>query len=338
MAPVRMSASMPLGIAPLCCRAYGKIVYSSRTRSRSVSTAPLTRATGFATICGAALGCGVAAVGACELTSCAETGLMAASSRIEIENWCFMIFLRKIRGGNFPPPGLTSNRLGGRDVHYAVRLVRLAAVAIAAELRRVVAAGLRNIVAANEEARREVAVGVGEHGHAVLVVAGRAGHCRHSRAEGCQFAIGANPERSGIVLQELRRVGAGHRDRCGSAAGAIPVVFAAASNGCAAAHWVVVLIHVGRARAIGAEQGGSVAADYRQGFNGYAFHHSDFGQVAVMAAQAKEDDGVGVVRAGDGALRRQGNRIGRLAVAAEYSCLAVEGIEFLSPQSKFASL
>src|SRR5271165_6452999 len=45
-APWRIAASCPLGNPP-CCFAYGKIRYISRSKSRSVSIAPFTRATGL---------------------------------------------------------------------------------------------------------------------------------------------------------------------------------------------------------------------------------------------------------------------------------------------------
>ena len=85
---------------------------------------------------------------------------------------------------------------------------------------------------------------------------------------------------------------------------------AAAGDDCSAAHRMVVLVHVGRAGAIGTEQGWSIAADDGQSFNRLALHHADFCQVAVVAAQAEEDDGVGVMGAGDRALSREGDRVG----------------------------
>ncbi len=53
-APLRMPGSISGGMPPLCCRAYGKMAYSSCSRSRSVNTAPLTRATGLPVTLGAA--------------------------------------------------------------------------------------------------------------------------------------------------------------------------------------------------------------------------------------------------------------------------------------------
>ena len=67
-APLRISGSSSLGTVPPCWRAYGNIVKISRCRSRSVKTAPFTRATGCTVDwidTGAAL---TAAVGACDAT------------------------------------------------------------------------------------------------------------------------------------------------------------------------------------------------------------------------------------------------------------------------------
>ena len=91
-----------------------------------------------------------------------------------------------------------------------------------------------------------------------------------------------------------------------AAAGAIPVILAAATDDGVLAHRMVVL--VGRA-ARGSrfrEQCGSGSAHDRQRFNRLPLHHADVGQNAVMAAQAKENDGVGVV----GADRRRRQRDG----------------------------
>src|SRR5215831_10936161 len=76
MAPSRICVSNSFGI-PLCCRPYGKIVYSSRSKSALVNTAPFTRATGESCAFCCTEGTGDAGallntVGACDVT-CAET-------------------------------------------------------------------------------------------------------------------------------------------------------------------------------------------------------------------------------------------------------------------------
>src|SRR5579863_4402386 len=82
-----MDASCALG-NPLCCLAYGKMANISRSRSRSVSTAPLTRATGLSLTCNGDTGEAVAdgiptMVGVWEATWAAAA---AATSRIQIES------------------------------------------------------------------------------------------------------------------------------------------------------------------------------------------------------------------------------------------------------------
>src|ERR1700722_12421297 len=90
-APSRMEASCALG-NPLCCLAKGKMVYISRRRSRSVRTAPLTRATGLSLACaGAAAEAagGARTGGAGEATWAVGGG--AGASTMQMENLYFII-------------------------------------------------------------------------------------------------------------------------------------------------------------------------------------------------------------------------------------------------------
>src|SRR5215472_7744792 len=91
-APCRLAASCDLG-NPLCCRAYGKIVYISRSRSRSVSTAPFTLATGLSLtssgeVCAEAGVPLATVVGGCD-ANCADT--MAAPRKIERKSCDFIL-------------------------------------------------------------------------------------------------------------------------------------------------------------------------------------------------------------------------------------------------------
>src|SRR5579862_1109872 len=101
------------------------------------------------------------------------------TSRIDLEN----------SGGENPLPLIESqeNRLVGLYRSQAVHFVRLATVAVAAELRHRVAVGVRGVLATNEEHRRVASRSVGINRHAVLVMAGGAGNRIHRHAtKACQ--------------------------------------------------------------------------------------------------------------------------------------------------------
>src|SRR5580693_2790491 len=107
-APWRIPASCALG-NPLCCFAYGKMAYISRSKSLSVRTVPFTLATGFP------VGCSVAVwkaevfapvVGACEATW-ATACVIVAAIMSAVKKWYFIIPLSlgpQKRGKGFPFP------------------------------------------------------------------------------------------------------------------------------------------------------------------------------------------------------------------------------------------
>ena len=95
-------------------------------------------------------------------------------------------------------------RLSSRYAQQAVHFVRLAAVAVAAELRYRVATGGGCVLALDEEHGGVAAVVVRVNGHAVLIVAGRAGDRgdRSSVSKGGQSPVDARrkPDSSGEEL------------------------------------------------------------------------------------------------------------------------------------------
>src|ERR1700678_358881 len=114
----------------------------SRTRSRSVSTVPLTRTTGLSLTCrGSAV---VAVAGARGVAGAWEAtwavALSALTSRMLTESLYFIIprsLLQKKRGEKFSPPGYRRFLLElRRNVVGVVSFVRLAKVALTAELSR----------------------------------------------------------------------------------------------------------------------------------------------------------------------------------------------------------
>src|SRR5579864_1749096 len=153
----------------------------SRIRSRSVSTAPLTRATGFPEDAGAGVGdvvtaafaaFGATSVGACDATTCAlqltaET-ITATPIAFVHPTWNLIssppLELSKSRGEGFPLPRDESKLELRLHRGNAERFVRLANVALAAELSgrdrhlRVAVAGTRVIGRVDEEIRRVRAV------------------------------------------------------------------------------------------------------------------------------------------------------------------------------------
>src|SRR5450631_3062313 len=160
-APSRICGARSLGI-PLCWLAYGKIAYSSRTRSVSVRTEPFTMATGlpaaFGTS-GADTGCDgwLRIVGACDATW-ALAAATASRRNAQLWSWILMIDLliagKKGEGGCRPLPGLAIALERCGDGEWAVHFVGLATVALPAELRCLIAAqsGACGVVgSANEE-------------------------------------------------------------------------------------------------------------------------------------------------------------------------------------------
>ena len=126
----------------------------------------------------------------------------------------------------------------------AIALVRFATVALAAELRRLVAAGRaarRVIRSANEEHGRVVpawqtglrAGGYLHHVHQVLVVAGRAHDNR-------RVVIGSRVDEESIVRNEPAGIRASHLYRTGSTDGAIPVILATATHHRIQSHRVII--------------------------------------------------------------------------------------------------
>src|SRR5579862_5462776 len=280
------------------------MVNISRNRSRSVNTVPFTFTTGLPLGCcnwtfgAAAAGAGVAASApGCEATICAESGAIARSSTARVENGRFMVppikVLKKGRRNLLPR---SNNRLGGRHAHLTVHLVRLATVALTAELRRGVAAGVGVVVAAQEELGVVVTLGSpkvpSDDVLAVLIVAAGAGDGRIAAHDG------QTDGKSVVDRCELQRRRAVHIDLAADNR-AVPVVLAAAADNSLRTHRVIVLVVAG-AGAIVPQESGSGAAEHGQSFHRPALHHGRFRQVAVMAAQAKQDDGGGIVGAGDG--------------------------------------
>ncbi len=232
---------------------------------------------------------------------------------------------------------------------HTVHFVRFATMAIAAELRYRVAVGGRVVIAPNEEYGR-VGRTVCRHvsAHAVLIVAGGAGDCVHGcAAEAGQWIAGVLsgrtgwveiPEGSLIVGQEVGKVGSAVSYdwviRVATAStGTIPVVPAAAADVGAAAHRVVVAVRCSAGWSCQSEQRGSGASHDWQGLNRLSLHHAYLGYHAVVAAQAEQDNGVGIKRAGDGATGWQCDRIGRRAVSAEVKLRAEQRGHILAPQS-----
>ncbi len=219
-------------------------------------------------------------------------------------------------------------------------------MAVAAELCHGVAIAVRVVPAIDEEHRRVAAILVRVNGHAVLVVAGGAGD-RADRpirtTEARQRVPTPHPERTGIVGQERSGLSrAAKCDRSGSGAGAgsatgtagaIPVVRPAAGDEGIAAHGMVVAIFRAPGGFCETELRGSFTAHDRQGLDGRTLHHADLGQQPIMAAQAEEDHGVGVMGAGDASGGGQRDRIFCCAVAAKVKGLSKQGSEVLTPQS-----
>src|SRR5690242_817131 len=168
---------------PLCWRAYGKIRYISRSKSRSVNTLPFTRATGLASVwvCALAVTRVVDVTESCEAAICARVDSAAARTIPQIVIARFMTpphswVWKEGRDCSLPSQG-------SEDGHgcAVVHLIGFAAMALTAELRRLVrspspAGGV--IRRANEEhglvvARSQTALGSGDfdHVHQMLVVA-----------------------------------------------------------------------------------------------------------------------------------------------------------------------
>src|SRR5208282_1794989 len=186
------------------------MVYISRSRSRSVSTAPFTRATGLSLTCKGevwAEAVPVRSVGVCE-ASCADAAESASARNPLMGSWYFIksslsccsltLYPARIKKGRVDPlpflhinSGLLEDR---RDVVGVVGFVRLAKVALAAELRGRRSIGVGHVVdvrvigavdeeeggvvlaaaVARDRARRARCV----NRHHVLVVAGGAEHVR----------------------------------------------------------------------------------------------------------------------------------------------------------------
>src|ERR1019366_8453161 len=95
-----------------------------------------------------------------------------------------------------------------------------------------------------------------------------------------------------------------------AAAGAVPVIPSPATDVGVLTHGVVVAVGRPAAWSRLGEQRRSGTAHDGQGLNGLTLHHANICQYAVMAAQAKEDDRVSVMGAGETATRRQRDRVG----------------------------
>jgi len=223
-----------------------------------------------------------------------------------------------------------------------VHFVRLTTVAVAAELRHGISTCRRGVLASNEEHGCEGLATDRPARHAVLIVAGRAGHRVHrvagttARTEGCQRITSRIPEGRRIVGHEGCLTGTGGDGSAAHAsAGAVPVVPGLGGRGRIATdhgvhtHGMVVVIGRPAGGSRLGEQGRSVAAHDGQGFYGRTLHHANISQYAIMTAQAKEDDGVSVMGAGDRAVGRERNGILiadgavlHIAVAAENQSLA----------------
>src|SRR5271165_539853 len=298
------------------------MAYISRSRSRSVSTTPFTRATGLSvTWRGAPCGAVVfaTAVGACEATW-AEAADSATRSRAPMGSWRFMIprsiLARRFRKkrGEYSSPLFVSRQFlleYGRDVLGVVGFVRFAKVALTAELRRRRRIRVGDVVdvrvvgTVHEEeggvvlaaaVTRDRALGRGcVYGHHVLVVAGRA---KHIRLAGAVDAVGIRPgsrrQRGPTVVgYELRVIGArGHREHT---VGKHQAVGGAGADGGILAHRVIVGVVAGRC-AVVSEQGrnrlGAVGRIRQKAdllFVRLVGHHVFLGDVAVMAAQAEQD-------------------------------------------------
>src|SRR5271169_5868254 len=93
------------------------MLYISRSRSLSVRTVPLTRATGLPDACGAevVLAGFTAPEGACEETICPNPGILATSSTAQIVKRYFITSSQKKGGRRLSPEVNTPGRLGRRD-------------------------------------------------------------------------------------------------------------------------------------------------------------------------------------------------------------------------------
>src|SRR5579859_4298078 len=200
---------------------------------------------------------------------------------------------RKSWGGKIPPPPCIKKLESCWDGETAVHLVCLAAVALAAELRCLVAAccSARRVVRPTQEEHRRVGprrqTGVCRtsldvnYVHQVLVVAGGAHH-------GWLVVVGAGPDKEAVVLDELRRSGSGHLDRSGPADRAIPVVLAAACNNSSQSHRVIVQIVALGSAVLSEQRWDRVPGPVSRGqlLIDRVLHHRALCVVAVVAAQA----------------------------------------------------
>src|ERR1035441_4062702 len=300
--------------------------YISRSRSRSVSTAPFTRATGLSLTRtadgGTAEVWGVfafaTAVGAWEATW-ADAAVSATRSTAQIESWYFIIprlpilskteSEKKRERNSLPPfiPLLFLLECRG-DVVGVVSFVRFAKVALTAELRRrgrlVLGVGLKVHVVwgVHEEVRGIVASGIASdlagcasrvHGHDVLVVAGGASNVGLASAVDAGWCRPLPRRQRGptVVGYELSVRGA--CSYCEHAVGKDQA--ATGTDSGIQAHRVIVAVIAGRCSVI-AEQGWDLAtavggirdqADHL--FVRLVDHHVGRRGVAVMAAKAEQD-------------------------------------------------
>ena len=136
----------------------------------------------------------------------------------------------------------------------------------------------------------------------MLIVAARARDGSHYTAE--------RAETNGkTIVCICERLGgrSRHRYHCRVSASAVLVVWSAADYDCLRSNRVVIQI-VSSHGSVVSQKRGSVAADDRKSLHCLPFHHRDFGQIAVLAAQAEQNDGVRVLSAWDRSRRRERNR------------------------------
>src|SRR5579859_6389396 len=300
MAPSRICGARSLGM-PLCWRAYGKMAYSSRNKSASVSAEPFTRATTFAEgFAGAWAGAGLNTVGAWDATwACDEAMARKRNPHVVYLRCTVDLLVREKKGRvNVPPsPFHAKGNLEHGSSRAAVHFVCFSTMALAAELRRLVASGGgagRVIRAAQEEhgrirplgqtagrGRRDI-----DHVHQVLVMAGGAQNHR-------RVVVVARSDEEPIVRHELGRVLPGHQN-LGAADCAIPVIGSAAAHHCIDTYRVIVQIVSRSSVAVVSEQGRDViglSISGGQGLIDLVLHHRARRIVSVVAAEAHQHAG-----------------------------------------------